>query len=154
ILDEANAIRTSHLRSAFLAEPQRSTVRGLLREYLEARLEAAQLGEAQQAVIASRRLQACLWEEAGAAGKEGPRSVLTGLFMQSLDEVIHLHAKRVQAGLRSRVPGVIWATLYFVASLSMAGVGYHLGLTSSRRSPVVVALVLAFSAVIFLIADL
>src|SRR5262245_57557951 len=58
ILDEANAIRTSHLRSAFLAEPQRSTVRGLLREYLEARLEATQPSEAQQAVVASQRLQA------------------------------------------------------------------------------------------------
>jgi hypothetical protein len=36
----------------------------------------------------------------------------------------------------------------------MAGIGYHLGLTSRRRSPAVVALVLTFSAVMFLIEDL
>jgi hypothetical protein len=36
----------------------------------------------------------------------------------------------------------------------MAELGYHEGLTSPRRSPAVLALVLTFSAVIFLIADL
>ncbi len=62
VLDEANAIRTSYLRSAFLPEPQRSTIRVLLREYLDSRLEAAQPDKAQQAVVASQRLHARLWE--------------------------------------------------------------------------------------------
>jgi hypothetical protein len=154
VLDEANAIRTSYLRSAFLPEPQRSTIRVLLREYLDSRLEAAQPDKAQQAVVASQRLHAHLWAEAVAAGETEPSSVLNGLFIASLNEVIGLHVKRVQTALRSRVPGVIWATLYFVASLAMAGIGYHEGLSSLRRSPAVVALVLTFSAVMFLIADL
>jgi len=154
VLDEANAISTSYLRSAFFPEPQRSTIRGLLREYLEARLEAAQPDKAEQAVIASQRLHARLWGEAVAAGEKEPRSVLNGLFIASLNEVIGLHVKRVQAALRSRVPAVIWVTLYFVASLAMVGIGYHEGLSSIRRSPAVVTLVLTFSAVMFLIADL
>jgi hypothetical protein len=154
ILDEANAIRTSHLRSAFLPEPQRSTIRRLLREYLEARLEleAAQPGKVE--LVASQRLHARLWAEAVAAVQNEPSSVLAGLFIQSLNGVIDLHTKRVQVTLRSRIPGVIWATLYFVAILAMAGIGYHEGLTSLRRSPAMVMLVLTFSAVIYLIADL
>jgi hypothetical protein len=36
----------------------------------------------------------------------------------------------------------------------MAGIGYHEGLTSLRRSPALVIVVLTFSAVIYLIADL
>ena len=154
VLDEANAIRTSYLRSAFFPEPQRSTVRGLLRDYVEARLQAAQPDKAEQAVVASQRLHARLWGEAVAAGEKEPSSVLNGLFIASLNEVIGLHVKRVQAALRSRVPGVIWATLYFVATLAMVGIGYHEGLSSLRRSPAVVTLVLTFSAVMFLIADL
>jgi hypothetical protein len=78
----------------------------------------------------------------------------SGLFIESLNGIIAMHTKRVQATLRSRIPGVIWATLYFVASLAMAGIGYHEGLTSRRRSPALVIVVLTFSAVIYLIADL
>jgi hypothetical protein len=154
VLDEANAIRTSYLRSAFVPEPQRSTIRGLLREYLEARLEAVQLPKAQQAVADSQRLHGRLWAEAVAGAEKEPTSVLTGLFVESLNEVIGLHVKRVQAAIRSRVPTVVWATLYFVAGLSMVGIGYHEGLTSIRRSPAVATLVLTFSAVMFLIGDL
>ena len=151
ILDEANAIRTSHLRSAFLREPQRSTIQGILRQYIEARLEA-QPGKLE--LVASQRLHARLWAEAVAAVENEPSSVLAGLFIESLNDVIALHAKRVQATLRSRIPGVIWATLYFVAGLAMAGIGYHEGLTSLLRSPALFIVVLTFSAVIYLIADL
>jgi hypothetical protein len=152
IVDEANAITATYLRSAFLPEPQRSTIRGILRGYFDARLEAAQAGEVE--LVDSRHLHARLWTEAVPAVQNEPGSVLAGLFIESLNEVIDLHSKRVQAKLRSRIPGVIWATLYIVASLSMVGIGYHEGLTSRRRSPVIVILVLAFSAVIYLIADL
>jgi hypothetical protein len=152
ILDEAIAIRTSHLRSGFLREPQRSTIRGILRQYLEARLEAAQSGKLE--LVASQRLHDRLWAETVAAVQNEPSSVLAGLFIESLNDLIALHAKRVQATLRSRIPGVTWATLYFVASLAMAGIGYHEGLTSLRRSPALVIVVLTFSAVIYLIADL
>jgi hypothetical protein len=148
ILDEANAIRTSHLRSAFLREPQRSTIQSILRQYLEARLPG------KLELVAPQRLHARLWAEAVAAVQNEPSSVFAGLFIESLNDVIALHARRVQATLRSRIPGVIWATLYFVASLAMAGIGYHEGLTSLRRSPALVIVVLTFSAVIYLIADL
>jgi hypothetical protein len=148
ILDEANAIRTSHLRSAFLREPQRSTIQGILRQYLEARLSG------KLELVAPQRLHARLWAEAVAAVQNEPSSVLAGLFIESLNDVIALHARRVHATLRSRIPGVIWATLYFMASLAMAGMGYHEGLTSLRRSPALVIVVLTFSAVIYLIADL
>jgi hypothetical protein len=148
ILDEANAIRTSHLRSAFLREPQRSTIQSILRQYLEARLPG------KLELVAPQRLHARLWAEAVAAVQNEPSSVFAGLFIESLNDVIALHARRVQATLRSRIPGVIWATLYFVASLAMVGIGYREGLTSLRRSPALVIVVLTFSAVIYLIADL
>jgi len=152
VVDEANAIRTTYLRSVFVPEPQRSTFRGVLRGYLEARLEAAQKGELE--LVASQRLHARLWAEAVAAVQNEPSSALTMLLVESVNEVMDLHAKRIQTTLTSRIPVIIWATLYLVASFAMVGIGYHEGLTSLCRSPVVVILILAFSAVIFLISDL
>ncbi len=154
LLDESNAIGTTYLRAAFLAEPRRSEVRRLLRDYVEARLEGVQPGNLERAVARSTNLHARLWEQAVAAGGADPRSVPVGLFIQSLNELIDLHSDRIQIGVRNRVPGVIWGMLYFVAIVAMAEIGYHEGLTSLRRSPAVLALVLTFSAVMTLIADL
>lgn len=153
VLSEANAIGTTYLRAAMLPEPMRTETRNLLREYVNVRLEATQPGKTNQAISKSEELQERLWSQAIAAA-EKDRTNITGLFVQSLNEVIALHAKRIMAGLRSRVPGAIWIGLYSLAILAMGVMGYHDGQNSNRRSLGVIALVFAFSAVLFLIADL
>lgn len=126
----------------------------MLREYVDVRLAGVHPDKVEGAIRESTALHARLWAQAVTAAQKDPRSIPTGLFIQSLNELIDLHSKRVMVGLRSRVPAVIWASLYFVAILAMTQLGYHEGLTSPRRSPAVLALVLTFSAVILLIADL
>jgi hypothetical protein len=79
---------------------------------------------------------------------------VAGLFVQTLNETIDLHSKRVLIGVRSRIPFIIWLTLYLVTCLSMVELGYHGGMVGSRRSLSVAALVLTFSIVLWLIADL
>lgn len=154
VLAESNAIGTTYLRTAMLPEPMRTEARNLLREYVDLRLEAVQQPDKlEQAVSRSEELQDRLWSVAVAA-TERDRSPITGLFVMSLNEVIDLHATRVMAGLRSRVPGVIWAVLFLLAILSMVMIGYHGGLAKSRRSLAVIALIVGFSSVLFLIADL
>lgn len=153
LLSEANAIGTTYLRAAMLPEPMRTETQNLLREYVDVRLEAVQPGKLDQAIAKSEDLHNQLWAQAVAV-TEKDRSPITGLFIVSLNEVIDLHAKRVMAGLRSRVPGVIWIVLYVLAILTMVMMGYHSGLAHSRRSIAVIALVLGFSSVLFLIADL
>jgi len=44
--------------------------------------------------------------------------------------------------------------LYVVAILALGSVGYHGGVTGTSRSPVLLAVAIAFSAVIMVIADL
>ena len=68
--------------------------------------------------------------------------------------MIDLHAKRVQVGMRSRIPSAIWLGLFAVASLSLATMGYHAGLSGTRRSLAILAVAVTFSVVIELIADL
>ena len=154
LLSEANAIGTTYLRAAMLQEPMRTETRNLLREYVDLRLEAVQQpGKLQQALSRSDELHNRLWSLAVTA-TEKDRSPIAAIYVQSLNEVIDLHATRVMAGLRSRVPAVIWVVLYFLAFLAMTLMGYHSGLANSRRSLAAIGLIIGFSAVLFLIADL
>ena len=154
LLSEVNAIGTTYLRASMLPEPMRTEVRNLLREYVDVRLAGIQQpGALQQALAKSEELQERLWVQTIAAA-EKERTPLTSLFIQSLNQVIDMHATRVMAGLQSRVPGVIWIVLYSLAVLAMVMIGYHAGLANNRRSIAVVALIVGFSSVLFLIADL
>lgn len=154
VIDEANAIGTTYLRAWLLPEPHRSDVRSLLREYVDVRLEAVQPGKLSQSIGRSEELHARLWAHAVAVGEKNPGSIVVGLFIASLNEVIDLHAKRLALGVRNRIPGTIWAALYFLAIIGTSVMGYHAGLAGSGRSLALLALVLAFSAVVTLIADL
>src|SRR5262249_51743302 len=105
------------------------------------------------ALARSEELQGRLWAQAVVAGEKSPTPI-TGLFIQSLNEVIGLHAKRVTMGMRNRIPVTVWVALYLTAILAMAGVGYHAGLTSTARTIATLALVVTFSGTLWLIADL
>ncbi len=154
ILSEANAIGTSYLRASMLPEPMRTEVKNLLREYVDLRVETVQQpGKLDQALSKSEELHERLWAQAVAV-TEKDRSPVTALFVDSLNNVIDLHATRVMAGLQSRVPAVIWIVLYVLAILAMEMIGYHAGLANSRRSIAAIALIIGFSLVLFLIADL
>jgi hypothetical protein len=154
VVKESNAIGTAYLRAGLLPAPHDGEARKLLRDYVDARLRAVQPGELDEAMTKSAELQYALWSQATDAARKDPRSIVTGLFIQSLNEVIDVHSERVMIGLRNRIPIAVWLGLYFVTAIAMGGVGYHEGLSGSRRSLVVIALALTFSAVILLIADL
>jgi hypothetical protein len=153
VLDEANAIGTTYLRAALVPEPNRTAIRTLLREYVDLRLAGVESETAVTALERSEKLQGRLWEQAVIVAKKNPTPI-TGLFIQSLNEVIDLHAKRVTMGIRNRIPMPIWGALYFTAILAMVGVGYYEGLTSTTRSLATLVLVVTFSGVLWLLADL
>jgi hypothetical protein len=153
VLDEANAIGTTYLRAGLLPEPVRGVSARLLREYVDARLAMVQEARHAEGLARSDELQRQLWERAvsGAQQQPGP---ITGLYVQSLNQVIDMHAVRVQVGVRNRIPPSIWVGLLTLGAVAMGGVGYQAGIAATRRSPAMLALVLAFSGVLFMIADL
>lgn len=154
VLNEANAVGTTYLRAAMLPEPHRAVVRRLLREYVDVRLTAAQGISLAQGIRRSEEIHGELWTEAVAVAEMDPRSVPTGLFVQSLNEVIDLHTKRMTAAFRSRIPTPVWVVLFTVAVLSFMGVGYQGGLSKTGRSPVVYGVVVTFAVVLWLVFDL
>ena len=76
------------------------------------------------------------------------------MFVQSLNELIDLHTKRLTTALEYRVPASILVMLGAVSMLSMGVLGYHFGLAGSRNFTPSLILVLVFSAVLLLIIEL
>ena len=153
VLDEANAIRTAYLRADLISEPRRTDVRGILRDYVDERLQWA--GEEKvRSAQSSRVLLDRLWAQVAAEGRQNPGLEVVSLFIDSANTVIKLHEERVMFRERSRIPGALWAALYAITVLSLASMGYHGGVAGTTRSPVMVAVALTFSLVIVVIADL
>jgi hypothetical protein len=155
VLDEANAIGTTYLRARLLPEPQRTETASLLREYVDVRVASAEERELAEFVARSEQLHELIWQEGMKASEnKNGTPVITSLFLQSLNQMIDLHATRIHFGLRNRIPFFILAALFSLALLSMAAIGYQAGISDTRRSPAMVGVVLAFAGVLFLIADL
>ena len=153
LVDEANAVGTTYLRAEMLPEG-RNDIRALLREYVDVRIAAVVPGKLAEGIRRSEALQTRLWGLTVPIAVKHPNSIIVGLFVQSLNEVIDLHTKRLTAGVRNRIPFAIWAALYGISIFSFAAMGYHSGLTGTTRSLVIIAVALTFSVVIVLIADL
>lgn len=154
VLDDANAIGTTYLRARMLPEPQKTETARLLREYVDLRVEAVARDNLGGASDKSERLQESIWQQAVAVADKDRNSIITGLFVQSLNQMIDLHATRLQADVRSRIPFVIWGVLFSLSALGIGAMGYQAGLSATRRSPAMLALVVAFAGALFLIVDL
>jgi hypothetical protein len=154
LLDEANAIGTTYLRADFLPETEQRTVRDLLREYVDVRLAAVESGDVAGAIRRSEEIQVLLWAQAAANMRENPGSIAAGLFVETLNDVIDLHSKRVMISVRSRIPPTIWIALYAIAFFAFGTMGYHSGLAATSRSFAILAVAIIFSAVIWLVRDL
>jgi hypothetical protein len=154
VVDEANAIRAADLRAQLFAEPRRSTIRALLLEYVDVRLQGVlQPSELPNAIKRSEQIHQTLWSNIASMGPEvapPDRVALSGAII----EMINLHTKRLNAVTHNRIYGAIWVALYSLAVLAMGMLGYRAGM-SGRRSPLaILILALAFSAVLVLINDL
>jgi len=153
VLAESNAISASYLRAQMLPDPMSANARDLLRQYVDIRLKGVQPGQFAEAIAKSEDLHRQLWSQAVAAAQK-ERSPMTSLFMSSLNDVFALHEKRITAALYNRIPAGIWIGLYVLLSLAMSVMGYYEGMSGTRHTLAVFGMVLAFSTVFALIADL
>ena len=151
IVDEANAIGTTSLRAQMLPEPARSKIQGLLREYVDVRIEylAAELEEEnlRASLNHAKQLQSEIWLQGVEIAQQNP-TVITSLFVQSLNETIDLSEKRL-AALEYRIPSAIWLMLVLISLLTCLVVGYSMPrriLLAMIVTPLMVAIVLGLVA--------
>ena len=150
LLDEASAIETAYLRAGTVTEPHRTEVRKLLREYVEERLQ--RVGGGATARPATVLLRA-LWQHTEAAVARDPGDI-TGLFEESVNDIITLKSEQLMVRERSRIPAEFWLMLHVIAAVALAAMGYHGGVAGTARSPVTAAVALTFALVMVLIADI
>src|SRR5207342_3877161 len=82
-----------------------------------------------------------------------PRSVPAGLLLQSLNEMIDLHASRLAAA-RNHIPPTVRAALVLVAIVAMGWVGAGFGSTGHRGMVTTLMMSALIAFVIAVIVDL
>jgi uncharacterized membrane protein len=157
VLEESNAIGTTFLRAQLLSEPQRKETSRLLRRYVDIRLEFYRAGidpvMLRQAADKTEQTHKELWSHAVTLGQKDPRAITTGLFIQSLNEMIDLHSKRM-AALENHVPEVVFILLYIVSIIALGMLGYGCGLGGRRSLLMAMTTAFLITLVVVIIMDL
>jgi len=157
VIEEANAIGTTYLRAKTLPEPRSSEIQELLRQYAALRVEIAGMADDAPEKIRgmdnrTKELQGLLWSRAAALARESPSPVVA-VFLQTENEMIDLHSKRL-AAFRNRVPFSIYLVLFVVSAVILWLVGYYLGSSRQRVRILTTMLALLVASVMWLIMDL
>lgn len=157
VVEEANAIGTAWLRSQMMPEAHPEKLEPLFLRYVEIRLEAVQQARNAQhfaeLIAESVDIQNALWSHALVLGREHPRSVVAGLYIDALNAMIDLQETRLNV-VRYRIPRGVMATLYFIAFIASTLVGVNAGQSGSRSLLVTLLLAITLAVVISLIIDL
>lgn len=155
-LDEANAIGTARLRAAGLEEPRGDEIARLLEQYVDVRVRgyaSRDPARLRGAIRESERLQEEAWTRTAALARDNPSSLPAALLVQSMNQVIDLHASRVAAA-RNRIPGPVLATLLVVAVITLGWVGVCVGLSTRRGLLPTLLLALLIALVLVVVIDL
>jgi hypothetical protein len=153
-IDEVDAVSTAYLRADFLPLDLRDKSKQALREYITVHLQAADTGNLQQADNRSKQIHTELWNHINTAKDKVTDPLLFSLYIESINQVMDVHTRRIVAAIQLRIPTIIWIVLYGVALVGMTEMGYQTGITASTRSPAFIGLIVSFAAVLWLIADL
>ncbi len=154
VVTEANAVGTAYLRAGFLDEPDLTTSRNLLREYVEVRLAAASdPAQFESAITRSEEIHGELWSIVEDNVRQGKESDVMALFVESINEVIDVHSLRL-AAVNLRLPRLLGVVLFAATVLSFLLVGVANSADGKRDFAAILLFALAFVAVLMIIVDL
>jgi len=140
-----------------LPEPRSSEIQELLRQYTALRVEIASTAndtpeKIREADNRSKQLHGLIWSHAAALARESPSPIIS-IFLQTLNEMIDLHSKRLDA-FRNRVPFSIYLVLFVVSIIILWLVGYYFGMRRQKARFLITLVVVLVGFVMWLIMDL
>ena len=157
MLDEANAIGTVQTRVSLLPPAQQALALVLLDQYVQLRLDAAEIDATtpdQRAAVMRQiaSVQTALWQQAAELGRAQPSASLN-LYLSALNAMFDAQTARAAVVERTVPPTVIALMLFTLLSVTVFA-GYTGGLSGGR--PVFAALLLStlLVLVIYVIFDL
>ncbi len=129
VVEEANAIERTYLRSQTLAEPVRTESLDLLRRYTDTSIVIAHAVPGSSgfdhAVAESRGYERRLWSLAGQSLDEAPVDSAPRLYVEALNDMFDAQSSRVYA-LTNRVPTAVLALEVAGAAIAVAALALHL----------------------------
>lgn len=158
VVAEANAIGTTYLRARLLPLGMQDEVQALLRQYLEVRIQEGRVDstepELHESLLQQAKLmEARLWSHAVKAAELDKSVVTSGLFIQSLNELIDTSTTR-NAALNRQVPEIVLLLMFATIVLTTATLGYASGIAGHRVTLAAFVLVMLIALVVYLIIDL
>ncbi len=92
-------------------------IRDHFRNCVDVRLGTVRKSALAERIRRSEAVQSAFWATSEAAARTSPDSILVGPFVQSLNEVIDIHAERLAVAVRNLVPVTILLTLFAITRL-------------------------------------
>ncbi|MCJ2178388.1 hypothetical protein [Novosphingobium album (ex Hu et al. 2023)] len=154
VLEEANAIGTTYLRTQLLEEPHRTRISNLLLSYTENRVDLARSADNETRrndLKASNLMVEQLWAATVAAFPTIQTRPLSSAYIGSVNEVIDLDSARQQSR-RSHVPVEVFMMLVLYQLIAAGVLGYVL---AGRRGRTTASLLLIlFGGALILVIDI
>jgi hypothetical protein len=156
MLDEANAIGTTYLRTHLVDEARGNQLRKLLRGYVDARIAFTAAGgdraRAEETLRQSTTLGEHIWMEVSGAA-HADRSPVTALLVQSTNEMFDASDEYLSS-IANPMPRTVFLVLILVTAAAMAAIGYECGLEGKVRVLGMVVMPALLATVILLVFDL
>jgi ABC-type multidrug transport system fused ATPase/permease subunit len=158
VVTEANAIGTTYLRAQLLPAPMRAEVCAVLSQYLDVRIREGQVDftdDAGRKALLDRggELEAQLWRHAVSAAERDGGPVTSGLYIQSLNDLIDASVARTAANSR-HVPEIVIFLLFATVLISTMMIGFASGMAGHRPTFGAFVLMMLIALVVYLIIDL
>ena len=151
---EANAIGTTYLRADLLDQQHADALRQELVAYVDHRVEASrslQRGLSSQIAAEIDEAHRRIWAAATAGVTARPG--VTIAVLNPVNEVIDLHATRVDAG-RKHLPGLVVGLLITCSALTLGVIGYACALAKRRNTLLTSVIAILIAAALWTTIDL
>lgn len=158
LVNEANAIGTTWLRSALLPKAYRDEARRTVDKYVKLRVSLVSLpwdmtADRVKLKTEAELLQAEMWGQAVAAARAEPNPVTTGLYIQSLNETIDAFGTH-NADIDRHVPEFVLLLLFGAFIVTGGVIGYTAGLAGHRPAGATYVMIALVVVLMFLVMDL
>jgi len=157
VREEANDIGTAWLRLDLLAEPQRTELHGLFRQYTDSRIEtylrADDIDRALAEYRHSEEIQGRIWTLAVKAAAEQRTDAASRLLLPALNEMFDIANTRRAAAMMHQPP-IVFAMLGLLALLAAVVAGFSLASGRGRNWLHLVIFAAITTLTVYVIADL
>ncbi|WP_312163787.1 hypothetical protein [Phenylobacterium sp.] len=154
VLQEANAIGTTYLRTQLLEEPHRARISGLLVDYADNRLALAkaEFPEGRDLLARNDRLVTELWAATSSAFLTIKGLDFSSTYLDSMNNLIDLDAAR-KAARQVRVPTEVFVILVVYLVVTAGVLGYVFDGSRGRAAAVFMLLLLSMSLMLIIDID-